>query len=171
VAATPVVQTKRLRLRRYSESDAYLLINLLGDPVTMQHWPEPPTSEQARAWHQRALDAYATPGLGRMAIELLDGTYIGDAGIVRAQILDRTENDLGYIIDKAFWRSGYGFEAALACFEYGRGHGQQRIVANMAADNLGSVRVAQQLGFTLEQRFLNPRNRDKETLLYAWHAP
>lgn len=170
MSATSVVQTRRLRLRRYCDGDAHLLVELLGNPVTMQHWPEPLTTEQARAWHQRALDAYATPGLGRMAIELLDGTYIGDAGIVRAQILDRTENDLGYIIDKAFWRSGYGFEAACACFEYGRAEGQQRIVANMAADNFGSVRVAQRLGFTLEQRFRNPRNRDKETLLYAWNA-
>lgn len=170
MSAVSVVQTTRLRLRRYSESDAHLLVALLGDPLTMQHWPEPLTTEQARAWHQRALDAYATPGLGRMAIELADGTYIGDAGIVHAQILDRTENDLGYIIDRAFWRSGYGFEAARACVEYGHGCGQQRIVANMAVDNLGSVRVAQRLGFALEQRFRNPRNRDKETLLYAWNA-
>ena len=165
-----VVETGRLRLRRYTAQDAHLLIALLGDPVTMQHWPEPLTTEQARAWHQRALDAYATPGLGRLAVELPDGTYIGDAGIVRAQILERVENDLGYIIDHAFWRSGYGLEAARGCFEHGRGNGQRRIVANMAADNLGSVRIAQQLGFKLERRFRNPRNRDKETLLYAWNA-
>ena len=166
-----VAQTDRLRLRRYTEDDANLLVALLGDPVTMQHWPEPLTIEQARAWHQRALDAYATPGLGRFAIELSGGTYIGDAGIVRAQILDRAENDLGYIIDQAFWRRGYGLEAARACFDHGRAHGQRRIAANMAADNSGSVRVAQRLGFTLEQRFRNQRNRDKETLLYAWNAP
>jgi RimJ/RimL family protein N-acetyltransferase len=164
----PVAHTERLCLRRYTDRDAHLLIALLGDPTTMQHWPQPLTSEQARAWHQRALDAYATPGLGRLAVELLNGTYIGDAGIVRAQILDRSENDLGYIIDHAFWRKGYGLEAARACFEYGRSHGERRIVANMAADNLGSVRVAQQLGFTLERRFNNPRNRDKETLLFVW---
>ena len=171
VAATPVVQTKRLRLRRYSESDAHLLID--------SAWRCRDDAALAGAAHDGAGARLAsarigcvrsTAGLGRMAIELADGTYIGDAGIVRAQILDRTENDLGYIIDKGFWRSGYGFEAALACFEYGRGHGQQRIVANMAADNLGSVRVAQRLGFTLEQRFRNTRNRDKETLLYAWNA-
>ncbi len=166
-----VAQTDRLRLRRYTDDDANLLVALLGDPVTMHHWPEPLTTEQARAWHQRALDAYATPGLGRFAIELSDGTYIGDAGIVRAQILDQAENDLGYIIDQAFWRRGYGLEAARACFDHGRAHGQRRIVANMAADNSGSVRVAQRLGFTLEQRFRNPRNRNKETLLYAWNAP
>jgi len=40
----------------------------------------------------------------------------------------------------------------------------------MAADNVGSERVAQRLGFTLECRFRNPRNRDMETLLYAWNA-
>jgi len=165
-----VVYTRRLRLRRYTAEDARLLIALLGDPVTMHHWPEPLTTERARAWHQRAMDAYATPGLGRLAVELLDGTYIGDAGIVRGQILERTENDLGYIIDHAFWRSGYGFEAAHACFERGRDSGQRRIVANMAADNVGSERVAQRLGFTLECRFRNPRNRDMETLLYAWNA-
>jgi [ribosomal protein S5]-alanine N-acetyltransferase len=166
-----VAQTDRLRLRRYTDDDANLLVALLGDPGTMHHWPEPLTTEQARAWHQRALDAYATPGLGRFAIELSDGTYIGDAGIVRAQILDQAENDLGYIIDQAFWRRGFGLEAARACFDHGRAHGQRRIVANMAADNLGSVRVAQRLGFTLERRFRNPRNRNKETLLYAWNAP
>jgi [ribosomal protein S5]-alanine N-acetyltransferase len=165
-----VANTDRLRLRRYSVADADLLIGLLTDPVTMHHWPEPLTSEQARAWHQRALDAYSTPGIGRLAVEFHDGTYIGDAGIVRAQILERTENDLGYIVGHTFWRSGYGLEAARACFEHGRVHGQRRIVANMAADNLGSVRVAQRLGFTLESRFHNPRNRDKETLLYAWNA-
>jgi len=165
-----VARTDRLRLRRYTDRDAHLLIALLCDPTTMHHWPEPLTTEQARAWHQRALDDYATPGFGRFAIELLDGTYIGDAGIVQSQILDRTENDLGYIIGHAFWRNGYGLEAARTCFEHGRSHGQQRIVANMAVDNLGSVRVAQRLGFTLERRFRNPRNRDKETLLYVWDA-
>ena len=166
-----VALTARLRLRRYTADDAAAVTALLTDPMTMHHWPELLTSEQARAWHQRALDAYATPGLGRLAVELIDGTYIGDAGIASAQILDRTENDLGYIVSHAFWRNGYGLEAARACFEHGRNTGQRRIVANMAADNVGSVRVARQLGFTLETRFPNPHNRNKETLLFAWNAP
>ena len=143
-----VAHTVRLRLRRYTPEDAAELTALLTDPKTMRHWPEPLTSEQARAWHQRALDAHAKPGLGRLAVELTDGTYIGDAGIVHAEILGRAENDLGYIIAHPFWRTGYGLEAAQACFEFGRSAGHRRIVANMAADNHGSVRVAQRLGFT-----------------------
>lgn len=166
-----VAATRRLRLRRYTEGDLGSLTALLTDPITMQHWPEPLTIEQARAWLRRAMEGYATPGYGRFAVELADGAYIGDAGILVAQIQGRTENDLGYIIAHSQWRLGYGLESARACFDYGHGQGLQRIVANMAHDNVGSIRVARQLGFTLETRFLNPRNRNKETLLFAWHAP
>ena len=108
----------------------------------MQHWPEPLTIEQARAWLRRAIEGYATPGYGRFAVELADGAYIGDAGILVAQIQGRTENDLGYIIAHSQWRLGYGLESARACFDYGHGQGLQRIVANMAHDNVGSIRVA-----------------------------
>ncbi len=166
-----VVETRRLRLRRYSESDLETVAALLSDPITMQHWPEPLTIEQARAWLVRAIEGYATPGCGRFAVELIDGTYVGDAGILVSQIMGRAENDLGYIVAHAHWRLGYGLECARACFEYSRGQGLRRIIANMAHDNAGSIRVAQRLGFTFETRFQNPRNRHKETLLFAWNAP
>jgi RimJ/RimL family protein N-acetyltransferase len=45
--------------------------------------------------------------------------------------------------------------------------GFQRVVANMAFDNLASQQVAERLGMKLESRFINPRNRDIETLLYV----
>ena len=40
----------------------------------------------------------------------------------------------------------------------------------MADDNASSIAVAQKLGFVFQMRFNNPRNRDKETLLFAWLA-
>ena len=86
---------------------------------------------------------------------------------MRAAVDGRDENDLGYIIDKRFWSNGYGLEAAEACVNHARRHGIGRIVANMAADNAASIRVAEHLGFTLERRFANPRNRNKETLLFV----
>jgi [ribosomal protein S5]-alanine N-acetyltransferase len=162
--------SRRLRLRRYGPGDLERLRRLLTDPATMAHWPAPLTTEQARAWLERALAAYTMPGYGRFAIELNDGTYVGDAGILRAEIDGVVENDLGYIIDHRYWRRGYGLEAARLCVACGRSRGLRRIVANMAADNVGSVRVAELLGFQLQRRFVNPRNRNKETLLYASEA-
>ena len=137
----------------------------------MAHWPEPLGAEQARAWFDRAVTAYETAGgYGRFAVELHDGTYVGDAGILRSEVGGRLENDLGYVIDHRYWRHGYGLEAARACVERGRAAGQLRIVTNMAADNHPSVRVSERLGFRLERRFVNPRNRNKETLLFVWES-
>jgi RimJ/RimL family protein N-acetyltransferase len=162
-----VATTPRLRLRCYVEDDLARLEKLLAEPLTMQHWPQPLTSAESRAWLDRALSAYRTPGYGRFAVELDDGTYIGDAGVVRAVIDGRDENDLGYIIDHRYWRRGYGLEAAAACITHARSCGIGRIVANMAADNAGSVAVARRLGLRLERSFNNPRNRDKPTLLFV----
>jgi L-amino acid N-acyltransferase YncA len=56
---------------------------------------------------------------------------------------------------------------ARALVEEGHRRGLRRIVANMAASNVASARVAEKLGMRLEARFRNPRNRNLETLLYV----
>ena len=165
-----VARTARLQLRQYTRDDLTALTDLLGDPVTMAHWPAPLTAVQSRDWLQRAMAAYRDRGFGRWAVELHDGTRIGDAGVMCTEVNGVMENDLGYIIQAAHWRRGYGVEAARACLDVARDAGMIRVVANMAADNTGSVRVAQRLGFAQEASFDNPRNRNKETLLFAWHA-
>ncbi len=171
MSGADVAISAHLRIRRYARADLASLTALLTDPVTMQHWPATPTADDARAWLERALAADASCGHGRCAIESIEtGEYVGDAGIVEALVDGRRENDLGYIVSHRFWRRGYGLEAARACLDYGRAMGMRRIVANMATDNVGSVRVAERLGLVLEKRFVNPRNRGKETFLYAWNA-
>jgi RimJ/RimL family protein N-acetyltransferase len=162
-----VARTARLVLREYALDDEDALAHLLGDPTTMAHWPEPLTAAQSRAWLDRALAAYAVPGYGRWAVQLHDGTYIGDAGIMRSEVDGVVENDLGYIIHSRYWRQGYGVEAAQGCIDVALAAGMHRMVANMAADNLGSVRVAQRLGFQLTHSFENPRNLNKTTHVYV----
>lgn len=161
------IETERLRLREYEPGDFYLLAALLSEVTTMTHWPAPLGDAAVRAWHERALDDYATPPYGRLAVELKTGEYVGDAGIVRNVIDGRDENDLGYIIDHRYWGRGYGLESARALLEYGHRMGLVRIVANMASDNRPSVKVAERLGMRLERVFHNSRNRDLETRVYV----
>ncbi|NJN51714.1 MAG: GNAT family N-acetyltransferase [Gammaproteobacteria bacterium] len=161
------LETERLRLREYASGDFFLISQLLSDPVTMTHWPAPLDEAAARNWLERALEAYADPCCGRLAVHLKTGEYIGDAGIVTATIDGRAENDLGYIIDHRYWRRGYGLEAAKALLEFGHLHGLERIVANMATDNRASVRVAERLGMRLERVFSNTGNRQLETRIYV----
>jgi RimJ/RimL family protein N-acetyltransferase len=158
--------TARLRLAEYEASDLPRLERLLGDPITMAHWPAPLDASATRAWFDRARAAYCDPGLGRFGV-WLGADYIGDAGILVAEVNGRREYDLGYIIDHAHWGQGYGLEAARALLAAGHRLGLARIVASMATTNVPSARVAEKLGMRLEARFANPRNRGLETLLYV----
>ncbi|MDH3640906.1 MAG: GNAT family N-acetyltransferase [Gammaproteobacteria bacterium] len=165
--ASFAICTPRLRLRQFVDDDVEFLIGLLGDPITMSHWSAPLTAAEATAWLQRALESYTEHGFGRwLVVRRVDDQPIGDVGIARLRILDRLENDLGYIIHRDHWRHGYALEAAAACADWAREHDLGSMVASMAEDNVASSRVAEKLGMALEKRFDNPRNRNKPTRLY-----
>jgi RimJ/RimL family protein N-acetyltransferase len=166
---TVSIETPRLRLREYMPEDMMALHIILSDPITMQFWPAPFTPEATAAWIERQIRGYAERGYGRWAVlEKASGEQIGDVGLLYTSVNGRDEVDLGYIIHYPYWRQGYAYEAAAACLAYA---GAQlpitRVVANMAHDNLGSKRVAEKLGMRYQGEFINPRNRNIRTLLYA----
>ena len=136
----------------------------------MSFWPRPMDEGDVAAWVERNARSFEESGLGKMLIEDREsGEVLGDCGIMSAEVDGRTENDLGYIIHHPYWRTGLATECALACLEYGvRQLGLRRVVANMPHDHVGSIRVAEKLGMTLERSFANRRNRDILTHLYVY---
>lgn len=164
-----MIETARTIIRPYAEGDIDRVAPIFADPVTMAFWPQPFSAETTAAWVRRASASFPATGLGRMLIELREsGAPIGDCGIVEAEINGRREYDLGYIIHHPYWRQGYGLECARACLNYGiHSLGLRRIVANMAHDHTASARVAERLGMRREATFLNLRNRNILTYLYA----
>ncbi len=164
-----VATTARLILRQYTAADAVALHQILGDPVTMAFWPAPFMAEQTAGWLSRSLAMYAERGYGRWAvIERASGEQIGDVGLMPTTFRDEPALDVGYIIHAARWRRGFAVEAAFAVVAVARARlTEPWLVANMAHDHRGSARVAERLGMQLAGEFLNPRNRDIRTLLYA----
>ncbi|WP_295900719.1 GNAT family N-acetyltransferase [uncultured Bdellovibrio sp.] len=166
-----ILETPRLYLRKIENSDFDSLQKILSDPKTMEFWPVPFSSEQIHTWISNAQKDYAELGRGRFAvIDKSSGTFIGDCGFKRYEILGKMENDLGYIIHHEYWGQGYALEAAKACLEYARDVlNLDRVVANMETRHIKSRRVAEKIGMKKEQEFENPRNRNLPTLLYAWN--
>jgi len=162
------ILTERLEIRTYTPEDLPKLHRLLSDAETMRFWPAPFTTEQSEGWLKRSLANYSQ-GYGRMGMfTRKGGEFVGDVGIMTLEVDDMTENDLGYIVHASHWGKGYGFEAATAVLEYGfQTLGLERICANMPTDHVASRRVAEKLGMTLEKQFLNKRNRNLPTCLYA----
>jgi [ribosomal protein S5]-alanine N-acetyltransferase len=167
-----MLETERLILRPWTYEDHESLHRILSDPVTMQFWPAPFTPEQTRGWISNILAHYATHGYGRMAVVLrASGAIIGDCGVMNLEINGRPEHDLGYIIHHPYWRQGYAVEAASACLSHSIDTlGLTRVVANMAVDHTGSMRVAERLGMRRERTFANPRNRGIMTHLYVFEC-
>ncbi|HEX5316833.1 MAG TPA: GNAT family N-acetyltransferase [Candidatus Kapabacteria bacterium] len=164
-----MIETARLRLREYTLDDLPAQYRILSDPSTMKFWPQPYTVEGTRSWIDRSISSYSANGFGRYAIILREsGDQIGNAGLMRTEVNGKLEVDLGYIIHANYWRKGFGLEAASAVLNYGTERGIDRIVANMAHDNLASRRVAERLGMTKELEFKNSRNRDILTYLYVF---
>ncbi|MDF2661175.1 MAG: family acetyltransferase [Paenibacillus sp.] len=164
-----LINTARLRIRPYEKEEFVSIHRILSDPVTMHFWPLPFTEEQTSGWIRRSLDSYAAWGFGRAVIELKEtGEVIGDGGLMKAELDGTTENDLGYIIYSPYWHQGYGYEAAQAILDYGFVHlGLHRICSNMPIDHHASRRVAEKLGMTLEKEYINRRNRNIRTYLFA----
>ena len=165
------INTPRLVLRPYETHDIEALHNILSDNKTMSFWPAPFTIEQTSRWIERSSKSYRENQFGRFAVELKEsGKLIGDCGILLSELDGKQENDLGYIIHGNYWGRGYGTEAARASLDYAfKKLGLSRIAANMDVNNLASIKVAEKIGMKKEKEYLNKRNRNLLTYLYAIH--
>nr|MDQ3958351.1 GNAT family N-acetyltransferase [Actinomycetota bacterium] len=76
------LETERLVLRPYRVEDLDALAAILGDPETMQHYPEPFTRAQARGWIEDNIARYERDGFGLWAIDSKEsGEFLGNCGL------------------------------------------------------------------------------------------
>jgi [ribosomal protein S5]-alanine N-acetyltransferase len=165
------LETPDLVIRPFRDDDLDAFAEILTDAVTMRHWPATPDQQAAEQWvvHQQSL--YASPGLGRhVLIDKDSGAMVGDAGVLTLELVGRKRNDLGYILDARFHGRGLGTQAAQAMRDHAFASGVTDLWANMAVDHHASQRVAQKIGMHLVTTFRNPRNLNKETLLFGLNA-
>ena len=110
-----MMETKRLRIRRYTREDFDALYEILSDPETMKYYPRPYDQNGVNRWINWCLDSYEKHGFGLWALELKDtGIFIGDCGISMQNIDGEILPEIGYHINKHYWRQGYAKEACAA---------------------------------------------------------
>lgn len=151
----PVLETERLRLRKLTYDDADQMIAIFNDPEATKYMiVDPPCTTREEAikmidWMQGWFDKGHAARWG-ITLRGGDDTVIGTCGF---HFWDRTHRrcDIGYDLIPAYWNRGYITEATHAlvrwCFENLDLH---RIQADCTAGNIGSERVLEKVGFTLE---------------------
>jgi [ribosomal protein S5]-alanine N-acetyltransferase len=167
------LQTERLLLRVLEPEDADALYAVLGDPVTMSHYPEPWSLVGVHELIAAHRTLYETARIGWFAMVLREtGKLIGDCGISFQNIDGVAEFEIGYHTRRDFWGKGYASEAAQEVKRYGFEElGFRKICSYMAADHLASRRVAEKNGMILEKTYDNPRNRGLPTTVYSAANP
>ena len=150
------LHTERLTLRELVDSDFDAVHAYAVDPVVVRYMPWGPNSPpETREFLTRAQEAAAaTPRLGyELAVTLRsDGTLLGAMGLHRDDP-DVSEAMLGYCFGQEAWGHGYATEAGHAVMRFAFGPLQLASVwAGCNADNTGSIRVLEKLGFTLRSR-------------------
>jgi ribosomal-protein-alanine N-acetyltransferase len=149
MASLPTFETKRLRVRPYSEADIPELLPLIGTrevAATTLRIAHPYTEQDARAFLELAKE----PGKMWLAITLLsDGRQIGGIGM-RIEEQHR-HAELGYWLGVDYWGQGYATEAGREMIRYGFEQlDLHRIFATHFAHNPASGNILRKLGMRHE---------------------
>jgi RimJ/RimL family protein N-acetyltransferase len=146
------LQTPRLVLRHWSESDSEPFAELNADPEVMQFFPAPLTREQSDILAERERSRIAQRGWGLWAVEVLDDArFIGFIGLAEPQFNAHFTPtvEVGWRLARDRWGNGYATEGARAAVAFGCDElGLDEIVSFAAVINERSRRVMERLGMT-----------------------
>ncbi|MDX2219440.1 MAG: GNAT family N-acetyltransferase [Burkholderiales bacterium] len=170
LVAGVTLDTARLRLRLYRESDLDVFADMHGDPVTMQYIGEGKALTRAETWRFLAagLGHWALRGYGMFAVTHREtGEVLGRCGFYHPDGWPGFE--IGWLFHRKHWGRGYATEAAAAALDHAfNSLNQTHVVSFIRRDNLASVRVAEKIGETYEKEI---ELLGAPALVYGIHKP
>lgn len=152
ICNTPKLETERLFLRKFTESDIEALYEILSDEEVNRFLPWFPlkSMEEARAFFQeRYASAYAKPQAYAYAICLKSDNR--PIGYIKVDMDD--SHDLGYGLKKEFWGRGIVTEAGKAIVEQVKRDGLPYITATHDIHNPRSGNVMKRLGMKYQYSY------------------
>lgn len=169
-----MIETPRLRLRRWLSRDFAPYAALNADPEVMAFFPATISAEQSG----QAIDIFEANfkrvGYSFWAVEEINsGAFVGSVGLENYDLQavggekPHTQVAIGWQLARAFWGQGLASEAAAAVRDYAQNQLKlKEIIAIMAQKNLRSIAVCERLGMKRDetQRYLDPHFPDDHAL-------
>lgn len=145
-----MIETDRLRLRRFTPDDAAFALRLLNEPSFIQNIGDRGvrTLEQAvRYLEDGPLASYAKSGHGLELVLLREsGQPMGMCGLLKRDGF--ADRDVGYAFLPEFWSRGYAREAVAATLGAARETLQlDAVAAYVSPGNAPSIRLLEKFGF------------------------
>lgn len=139
-----MLETERLILRPFRETDLQDLYEYLSDEQTVRYEPyKPMTLAETQDNLRWRMGTEAMIAVERRE----DHKLIGNLYFARGEF-DTAE--LGYVFNRRFWGRGYASESCRALINQAFAEGTHRIIAECDPKNVNSWRLLEALGFTRE---------------------
>lgn len=155
------LETSRLRLRDWEETDLYPFSQLNADEKVMMYFPKTLSSGETNAFYKTIISEIKECGFGLYAVEeKRNKEFIGFIGFHRATF----ESDftpcieIGWRLKKEAWGKGYATEGATACLQYGFTELNFNDVYSFTAyTNKPSKNVMRKIGMNFIKTFDHPK--------------
>ena len=148
--AVPSIKTKRLVLRQIVPSDAPALHDVLSDVELMTWWSSAAHTTLVETEVYVGRNASDTDGLHCWAI-----TEAGLRALGWVVLIEKRTGvaEIGYILSRDYWGTGYAREAVSAVVDHGFDMLRyRRIFADVDPENASSIRLLESIGFDREGR-------------------
>ena len=172
-----ILETSRVCLRPWKESDLAPFRSLNADPLVMRFFPAPLTHEQSDAFAFSLRERMKRQGFGLWALEIPGLTpFAGFVGL-NVPSFDTSLVEVGWRLHKNFWGQGFATEAAALALEAGFFLFHLKEICSFTATlNTPSERVMQRLGMEhrpeddFDHPALPPGHRLSRHVLYRMTA-
>lgn len=148
VATGLALETPRLVLRQFVESDVGPLARMYGDAESMRYIGAGATASREETWRAIGgmLGHWLLRGYGMWAVEEREtGSMVGRVGFIDPEGWPGFE--LGWMIERSRWGRGYAPEAATAALKFARDVlRKERVISLIRPANAASIRVAEKIG-------------------------
>ena len=155
-----VLETPRLLLRNWQESDLEFFTKMNANPEVMRYFPDPYSRERTKRLFEAIQLEFADFNYGLYATEeKATGLFMGYIGFHRARFAADFCPcvEIGWRLGSAFWNKGFATEGASACLEHGFNNLKfNKVYSFTATKNLPSERVMQKIGMTMDRYFDHP---------------
>lgn len=162
MSAPLILETSRLRLRQFVESDFGSFAEMCGDAEVKRYLGDGKPLSRIAAWFEMAafLGHWALRGFGEWAAEEKStGHFVGRIGLQRPEGWPGME--VGWMLHRAHWGKGFATEGAKAALDIAfTALGAERVISMIHPKNIASMRVAERIGERFSDRIvLNGRDR------------
>ncbi len=147
------IETDRLILRPYVDSDKPMMASLHANPAVMEFMKDskPLSVVDAAVTFARYLECWTVDGFSIFSVRLKNtGSFIGECGFWHR--LDKPGVSMRFLLDSSYWRQGYGSEMNVAVTAWLFNEtGVQSFWAVTQARNKGSVAILRRLGGVISE--------------------